>query len=434
MAGPVAAGSAPRAGRLPYAGRRMAEESPERMSEARLRTEVLIAGAGLTGLTAATAFASAGIDCRIVDPAAGGPRSDARTTAVTCGSQRLYAALGVWRALRARTQPIRRIRVAEDDVPLFLHFECDDLGEGPVGHIVRNDDLSGALRARLETLGVPPAACAVEAFEEQPGGVRTQLSDGSVIDSRILIGADGRASPVRDLAGIGTRTHAYRQTAMVCTIRHTEPHHDTAVERFFPAGPFAVLPMRGRRSAIVWTEPHRIAARLMQLPATDFQVELAARFDGMFGTPTVEGPPTAFPLSLVLAKRHVQGRVVLVGDAAHALHPIAGQGFNLGLRGVALLAELAADHVRLGLEPGDPRVLAEYAGRRRIDTATLVTVTDGVNRLFSNGLPGLGVVRALGLGMVNSFPPVKQALMRQAMGIAAGMAGPLPRLIRGEPI
>ena len=230
--------------------------------------------------------------------------------------------------------------MAEDDVPLFLHFECDDLGEGPVGHIVRNDDLSGALRARLETLGVPPAASAVEAFEEQPGWVRTQLSDGSVIDSRILIGADGRASPVRDLAGIGTHTHAYRQTAMVCTIRHTEPHHDTAVERFFPAGPFAVLPMRGRRSAIVWTEPHRIAARLMQLPATDFQVELAARFDGMFGTPDRgRGRRRHFPLSLVLARRHVQGRVVLVGDAAHALHPIAGQGFNLGLRGVALLAE-----------------------------------------------------------------------------------------------
>ena len=404
------------------------------MSEARLRTEVLVAGAGLTGLTAATAFASAGIDCRIVDPAAGGPRSDARTTAVTCGSQRLYATLGVWRGLRGRTQPIRRIRVAEGDVPLFLHFECDDLGEGPVGHIVRNDDLAGALRARLETLGVVPAAGAVEGFEERPGWVRTRLSDGSAIDSRILVGADGRASPVRDLAGIGRRTRAYRQTAMVCTVRHTEPHHGTAVERFFPAGPFAVLPMRGRRSAVVWTEPRRVAAGLMRLPAPGFQAELAARFDGMFGTPTVADPPKAFPLSLVLARRHVRGRVVLVGDAAHALHPIAGQGFNLGLRGVALLAELAADHVRLGLEPGDPRVLAEYARRRRLDTATLVAVTDGVNRLFSNGLPGLGVVRALGLGMVNAIPPAKQALMRQAMGIAAGMAGPLPRLIRGEPL
>ena len=404
------------------------------MSEARLRTEVLVAGAGLTGLTAATAFASAGIDCRIVDPAAGGPRSDARTTAVTCGSQRLYATLGVWRGLRGRTQPIRRIRVAEGDVPLFLHFECDDLGEGPVGHIVRNDDLAGALRARLETLGVVPAAGAVEGFEERPGWVRTRLSDGSAIDSRILVGADGRASPVRDLAGIGRRTRAYRQTAMVCTVRHTEPHHGTAVERFFPAGPFAVLPMRGRRSAVVWTEPRRVAAGLMRLPAPDFQAELAARFDGMFGTPTVADAPKAFPLSLVLARRHVRGRVVLVGDAAHALHPIAGQGFNLGLRGVALLAELAADHVRLGLEPGDPRALAEYARRRRLDTATLVAVTDGVNRLFSNGLPGIGVVRALGLGMVNALPPAKQALMRQAMGIAAGMAGPLPRLIRGEPL
>ena len=404
------------------------------MSEARLRTEVLIAGAGLTGLTAAAAFASAGIDCRIVDPAAGGPRSDARTTAVTCGSRRLYETLGVWRGLRARAQPIRRIRVAEGDVPLFLHFECDDIGEGPVGHIVRNDDLSRALRARLETLGVVPVASAVETFEERSGWVHARLGDGSVIESRILVGADGRASPVRDLAGIGKRTHAYRQTAMVCTVRHTEPHHDTAVERFYPAGPFAVLPMRGRRSAIVWTEPRRAAARLMRLPAPGFQAELAARFDGMFGTPTVEGLPQAFPLSLVLARRHVRGRVVLVGDAAHALHPIAGQGFNLGLRGVALLAELAADHVRLGLEPGDPGVLAEYAGRRRIDTATLVTVTDGVNRLFSNGLPGLGVARALGLGMVNSIPPAKQALMRQAMGIAAGVAGPLPRLIRGEPI
>ncbi len=404
------------------------------MSEAPLRTEVLIAGAGLTGMTLATTLASAGIDCRIADPAAGSPRRDARTTAITCGSRRLYEAIGVWRAVRARAQPIRRIRVAESDVPLYLHFESDDLGEGPVGHIVSNDDLSGALGSRLQRLGVVADAYAVESFEELPGWVRTRLSDGSAIDSRILVGADGRASPVRELAGIGKRTRAYGQTAMVCTIRHTEPHQDTAVERFFPSGPFAVLPLRGRRSAVVWTEPRSAARQLMQLPPADFQTELEARFDGMFGAPTVEGAPSAFPLSLVLARRHTRGRVVLVGDAAHALHPIAGQGFNLGLRGVALLAELAADHMRLGLEPGDPRVLAEFADRRRMDTASLVAVTDGVNRLFSNGLPGLGVVRALGLGMVNAIPPVKQALMRQAMGIASGIGTPLPRLIRGEPL
>ncbi len=399
-----------------------------------IRTEVLIAGAGLTGLTLASALASAGIDCRIADPAVDRPRRDARTTAVTLGSRRLFDALGVWPLLRKPAQPIRRIRVAENGVPLFLHFDCDAVGEGPAGYIVPNPDLADALAAALRRRGVRPDPGAVEAFEERPGWVRTRLRHGPVIDSRVLVGADGRESAVRGLAGIGRHVRDYRQTAVVCTVQHTDPHDDTAVERFFPGGPFAVLPLRGRRSAVVWTESHRAAARLMQLPAAEFEAELAIRFEDRFGLPTVETPPKAFPLSLVLARRHVRGRVVLVGDAAHALHPIAGQGFNLGLRGVAWLAELAADRVRLGLDPGAPQMLAAYARRRRIDTAQLVAVTDGVNRLFSNRWPGLGLLRALGLGMVNAVPPVKQAIMGQAMGVAPGWAGALPRLIRGHPL
>ncbi len=404
------------------------------MARETIRTEVLVAGAGLTGLTLAAALASAGIDCRIVDPAASRPRRDARTTAVTAGSRRLYETLGVWSALRAPAQPIRRIRVTEHDVPLFLHFDCDAIDAGPVGYIVPNDDLAGALSVVLDQQGVIADAEAVEAFEECPGWVRTRLRGGAVIESRLLVGADGRGSVVRGLAGIGRCVRDYRQTAMVCTVQHTRAHEDTAVERFFPAGPFAVLPLPGCRSAIVWTESRAAAEQFLQMAPARFQSALETRFDGVFGTPAVETPPAAFPLTLTLARHQVRGRVVLVGDAAHALHPVAGQGFNLGLRGVALLAELIADRLRLGLDPGDPRMLASYASRRRVDTATLTAVTDGVNRLFSNRWPGLGVVRALGLGMVNAFPAAKHALMRQAMGVAPGLAGPLPRLIRGDPV
>ena len=404
------------------------------MLETPVCTEVLIAGAGLSGLTLAASLASAGVNCRIVDPAAASDRRDARTTAIACGSRRLYETLEVWPHVRAQAQPIRRIRVAEDDLPLFLHFESDDVGSGPLGHIVPNDKFAAALRTQLADAGVEPDPCAVKAFEERTGSVRVWLDDGRSVDAKMLVGADGRKSAIRDLAGIGWRTHAYRQTALVCTVRHTAPHNDTAVERFLPSGPFAVLPMRGRRSAIVWTEPHARARRLLSLSRSAFQAELDERFGGMFGDPTVVGAVKAFRLSLVLARRHVSGRVALVGDAAHAIHPIAGQGFNLGVRGIALLAEMAADQVRLGLDPGDPRVLRSYEKRRRLDTAALVAVTDGVNRLFSNDVPGLSLMRALGLGTVNAMPALKQALMRNAMGIAAGIAGPLPRLIRGCPL
>ncbi len=404
------------------------------MTDAPERTEVLVAGAGLSGLTLAAGFASAGVQCMVVDPAAGAERKDARTTAIACGSRRLYEALEVWPAVRDDAQPIRRIRVAENDVPLFLHFETDEVGEGPAGHIVPNQSLHRALRSRLARSGVEAQACAVEGYTEQSGWVSVRLSDGRTIETRILVGADGRKSPVRDLAGIRAYHHAYRQTAMVCTVRHTAPHRDTAVERFLPSGPFAVLPLRGEKSAVVWTERSTDADRLMEMPRAAFQAELETRFADMFGEPTLEGEVQSFPLSLTLARRHVRGRVVLVGDAAHALHPIAGQGFNLGVRGIALLVELVADQIRLGLDPGDTRTLGTFAERRCLDTAALVTVTHSVNRLFSNDIPGLSMLRAWGLGTVNAMPFMKRLLMRNAMGVATGIAGPLPRLIQGQPI
>lgn len=405
---------------------------PRRRVAAPLGTEVLIAGGGLSGMTLAAALSSVEVECAVVDPAAGKSRKDARTTAIACGSRRIYEALGVWREVRAEAQPIRRIRVAEGDSPLFLHFEGDDLGEGPLGHIVPNETLRSALRAAVARAGVPVLGQAVETIEPGREGVRARLSGGRRVEARLVAGADGRNSRVRGLAGIGVRTRAYGQSAIVCEVEHEAPHRDTAVERFLPSGPFAVLPMKGRRSAIVWTEETEVAEALVTLSRARFTEELALRFGGVFGEPRLAGRPVLHPLALVLARRHVADRVALVGDAAHAIHPIAGQGFNLGLRGVALLTEMLADRVRLGLDPADAATLARFGRRRRIDVATMVAATDGLNRLFANRVAPLRALRTAGLGGVDRLPGLKRAFMRHAMGIASGPAGPLPRLVRGE--
>lgn len=355
---------------------------------------------------------------------------DGRTTAVAYGSMQVLRGIGVWSALATEAEPIREIRVADGGSPLFLHYDHRELGDEPLGYIVENRLLRQALFDRASalaplTLLAPLGAEAVEAIA---GGVTVRLSDGRTIRVALVIGADGRGSPLREAAGIRTFRKSYGQTAIVCTVRHEIPHHGVAVEHFRRAGPFAILPMTDNRSSIVWTERNADAPRLLALDEAGFTRELTLRFGDHLGALTVEGSRWSYPLSLMHAERYTASRLALIGDAAHVIHPIAGQGWNLGVRDIAVLAELLVDAARLGMDLGGAGLLERYERWRRIDNLTLTAVTDGLNRLFSNEVPPVKLIRDLGLATVNRAPRVKRFLMRHAMGLV----GDLPRLVRGE--
>jgi 2-octaprenyl-6-methoxyphenol hydroxylase len=256
------------------------------------------------------------------------------------------------------------------------------------------------------------------------------LADGSILRGALVAACDGRNSPLRRAAGIETLEWTYPQISIVCTVRHEKPHLGVAVEHFLPAGPFAILPMTERRSSIVWTERADLAPRLLALDAAGFAAELGRRFGDFLGALEVVGPRFSYALSLLHAERYAAPRLALVGDAAHVIHPIAGQGLNLGIRDVAVLAELVVDARRLGLDIADQGVLERYERWRRFDNVMLAAVTDGLNRLFSNAVPPVKLARDMGLAMVDRLPPVKRLLMRHAMGTV----GELPRLVRGEPL
>jgi 2-octaprenyl-6-methoxyphenol hydroxylase len=396
--------------------------------------ELLIVGGGLVGLLLGVACAGSGLRVALVDrqdPATmQGEAFDGRASAIAYGSSRVLEALGLWQRIAAEAEPILEIRVADGASPLFLHYDHRDLGEAPLGHIVENRVLR---RALFDAVRVLPrfelvAPLAVERVEASRDAIHAELADGRRLRARLVAAADGAASPLRRTAGIRTVEWRYPQTGIVTTVRHARPHHGIAVEHFLPAGPFAILPMTGNRSSIVWTERAEFAPRLLALSDTAFAAEVAARFGDFLGEVEPVGPRWSYPLGLMLAERYAATRLALVGEAAHLVHPIAGQGLNLGIRDVAALAELVIDWRRLGLDIGDDRLLRRYERWRRFDTLMLAAVTDGLNRLFSNRLAPLRLARDLGLAVVDRLPPVKRLLMRDAMGIA----GDLPRLVRGE--
>jgi 2-octaprenyl-6-methoxyphenol hydroxylase len=397
-------------------------------------SELIIAGGGLVGLTLATACAGAGLDVTVVDREDPAHMVDAafdgRTSAIALGSQRILAAIGLWDAIAGEAEPIHEIRVADGDSPFFLHYDHRELGAAPLGYIVENRVLRRALLAQSGTLPnlrhLAPRC--VASCERGAGGVTVALDDGGHLRGALLAAADGGASPLRRAAGIRTIEWRYPQTAIVCTVWHERPHLGIAVEHFLPAGPFAILPMTGDRSSIVWTERAALVPRLLALDTAAFHAELARRFGDFLGRIEVVGPRWSYPLSLMHAARYSADRLVLVGDAAHVIHPIAGQGFNLGLRDVAVLAELIVDARRLGLDIGNAETLARYERWRRFDSMALAAVTDGLNRLFSNTIAPLVWLRGAGLAAVNRLPPLRRFFMRHAMG----MVGTLPRLARGE--
>lgn len=415
------------------------------MEESEQRPDIVIAGAGLVGATLAVALGSAGLQVAVIDrmtaEAMTDLRFDGRTSAIAHGSQRALARLGVWPLVEAEACPIQTIRVSDGPSPLFLQFDPRDLRRGrdepaePFGYIVENRFLRAALHRRLAEM--PNVARLlpdeIAAVETDAGGVRLTLGSGAILRPALLAVAEGRQSSLRQTLGIGLRRFDYKQTAIVCSVRHQQPHGNAAQERFLPAGPFAMLPMTDdaeghHRSSIVWTEQQALAPLMLKLSPEEFGREISRRFGDYLGTVLPIGGRWSYPLSLQLADRYAVRRAVLVGDAAHGIHPIAGQGLNLGLRDAAALAEVVVDAARLGLDIGAANVLDTYTRWRRFDILTLATVTDALNRLFAIEAPPVRLARDLGLGLVNRAVPLKRVFMRHAMGAL----GDLPRLIRGE--
>ncbi len=397
--------------------------------------ELLIAGGGLNGLVLGIACSGAGLACAVVDRQ--DPNAmleaafDGRSSAIAYGSQQVLNALGLWPAIAAEAEPIREIRVADNNAPLFLHYDHRELGtDTPLGWIVENRVLRRTLIEHARSLPKLQllAPLEVKGVETTAGTATATLSDLRRITVTLVVAADGAHSPLRHAAGIRTIEWRYRQTAIVTTVAHERPHQGIAIEHFLPAGPFAILPMTGNRSSIVWTEHEPLAARIMALSEEDFAAELSARFGDFLGAVEQVAPRWSYPVGLMLAERYIDRRLALVGEAAHLIHPIAGQGLNLGIRDVAALAELIIDARRLGLDIGDDGLLRRYQQWRRFDAILLAAVTDGLNRLFSNSIAPLRMIRDLGLATVNRLPPIKRFLMRDAMGII----GDLPQLVRAS--
>jgi 2-octaprenyl-6-methoxyphenol hydroxylase len=401
----------------------------------RLDTDLAIVGAGMAGLTLAVAFARAGARVALIEKVRLADLSaaefDGRGSAIAAGSQRILAGLGLWERFADDAGPINEIRVADGASPLFLHYDHTELGEGPLGWIVENAVMRRAMADAVGDSDVEVRdGVSVTDATYGPDLAILGLDDGREIRARLVVAADGRDSPMRESAGIGAVRWRYAQTGIVCTVAHELPHHGIAHEHFLPAGPFAILPMTGNRSSIVWTERNELVPEIMALDDDGFADELRARFGRFLGEVTPGPRRWAYPLSVVHAHAYVAPRLALVGDAAHAVHPIAGQGFNLGLRDVAALAEVTVDTLRLGLDPGAEAPLARYEKWRRPDNMMMLAVTDVLNRLFSNDIAPVAQARDLGLAAVNRAPALKKVLMRHAMGLV----GDLPRLTRGEPL
>lgn len=389
-------------------------------------------GGGLTGLTQALAMAQAGLAVAVLDRAAPAVQReeafDGRVTSLAYGSYSMLERLGVWPALADQAEPILDIRVSDEGMPFYLHFDHRDVGDRPFGFMVENRFLRRALQDAVAASTVRwLAPVEVASVERLTGRVEARLADGRSVRAALVVGADGRDSQLRREAGIRCLSWRYGQTAIVTTVAHERPHDGVAKEHFLPAGPFALLPMTANRSALVWTEREGLAQTMLTLPDEAFNAEIQARAGDYWGAITAIGPRWSYPLGLQNAERYIDRRLALIGDAAHAMHPIAGQGLNLGLRDAAALAEVVVDAARLGLDIGDAAVMDRYQEWRRFDALTMLVMTDGLNRAFSNRSGLLRLGRGLGLGMINAWPQARRFFERHA----AALAGDLPRLIRG---
>ncbi|MEQ9449373.1 MAG: UbiH/UbiF/VisC/COQ6 family ubiquinone biosynthesis hydroxylase [Rhodospirillaceae bacterium] len=408
---------------------------------ARFDADVAVVGAGLVGGALACALARNGVRTVVLDRTApsamAAPAFDGRASAIALSGQRLLHAIGVWSHLENQAGPIREIRVSDGKSFFFLHFDHADVGDTPLGFMVENRHLRAAIATEMKRLGdklsvVTPAS--VETMSSATDSTELTLTNGRRITAELVVSAEGRTAALRQQAGIGVTGWTYPQAGIVTTITHDRPHHGIAHEHFLPAGPFAILPLPDdgdvHRSSLVWTERADAAASYMNLSDDAFLLEISERVGGFLGNLGMIGPRFSYPLGLQFAARYVSGRLVLVGDAAHSIHPIAGQGLNLGLRDVAALTEIIVEGKRLGLDAAYPDGMSRYERWRRSDNITMAAVTDVLNRLFSNDIGPVRLGRDLGLAMVNRMPPLKRLFMRHAMGTV----GDLPRLMRDEPL
>lgn len=399
--------------------------------------DVIIAGGGLNGTTLAVALSRYGLDVALADPRAPAAQSDpgfdGRSYALSVGSRNLLRALGIWAAVSDRAQPILDIRISdgragEGPSPLTLHFDHAEIEEGPMGHMVEDRHLRPALIDAAG--GVTRIASGVTGQSPGPGGVEVAFADGSTRRAAALLGCDGRATGVGRRAGIRRVEWSYGQTALVAAISHEHPHRGVAHQFFMPEGPLAVLPLSENRSSIVWTERGERARGIQSLPDADYLDVLRPRFGDFLGEIALEGTRFTYPLGLSLATRFAADRVALLGDAAHAVHPIAGQGLNAGLKDVAALAEVLVEARRRGEDIGRADVLARYERWRRFDAVQLALATDGANRLFSNDNPAIRLARDIGLAAVARMPVLRRGFIREA----AGLTGDRPALLAGRPL
>jgi 2-octaprenyl-6-methoxyphenol hydroxylase len=402
--------------------------------------DILIVGGGLNGPALALACANAGLTVTIIDRIGAHTLSDAgfdgRGYALSLSSQRLLKALGIWDVVRGHAQPILDVKVTDGKAgdgpaPFMLEFDHAETDDGPVGFMVEDRFLR---RALLDALATHPQITQIEgsvtAQNVDATGAQLTLSDGSTLSGRLIVGCDGRTSGTAERAGIGRTGWGYNQTALVCAIAHELPHNGCAHQYFMPAGPLAILPLPDNKSSIVWTEKASVAQGIQALSDEEYLAVLRPRFGDFLGDISLAGKRFTYPLNLTLANAFAADRVALVGDAAHGMHPIAGQGLNAGFKDVGALAEVLVEAQRRGEDIGRIDVLDRYQQWRRFDVASQALMTDGFNKLFSNDNPILRLGRDIGMGIVNALPSLRRAAMREA----AGVSGDLPKLMQGKPL
>ena len=398
--------------------------------------DILVGGGGYVGLSVAVSIKKAAphLSVMVVDAAPADTwKKDARASAIAAAASRMLDALGLWEKMLPEAQPINRMvitdsRTADPVRPVFLTFEGEAGPGEPFAHMVPNPAMIGPLLEAAKALGVElRSGTTIETFKTDARCATATLATGETLEARLLVACDGAKSKLRDIAGIKTVHWDYGQSGIVTTVEHERPHDGVAEEHFLPAGPFAVLPLPGNRSSLVWTERTDDADRLVAADDLLFEEELERRFGHKLGAIRPVGPRRAFPLGLTLARSFVANRFALAGDAAHGIHPISGQGLNLGFKDVAALAETIVDADRLGLDIGAMNVLERYEGWRRFDTFRMGVTTDVLNRLFSNDITPIRIARDFGLGLVDRMPALKNFFIRQA-SIATGAD---PKLLGG---
>ncbi|MCV2876258.1 UbiH/UbiF/VisC/COQ6 family ubiquinone biosynthesis hydroxylase [Rhodobacteraceae bacterium XHP0102] len=402
-------------------------------------TDILIVGGGLNGPTLALALAQAGFRSTVIDANARPKREaddfDGRAYALARASQKMLAALGIWDSVADQAQAISEIKASDGHAgrgaaPQFLHFQAAEMEEGPMGYMLEDRYLRRALIAAMEASDMITHLSDSTVVDQSTSGAAAEvtLADGRRLQARLLVGADGRTSGVAARAGIRRQGWDYGQTALVCAVAHELPHHGIAHQFFMPAGPLAILPLPGNRASIVWSEKTQRAAQIARGTDAEFLAALRPAFGDFLGEIELAGVRFSYPLKLTLAERFIGPRLALVGDAAHGVHPIAGQGLNLGLRDVGALAEVLHEARIRGEDITSELVLDRYQQWRRFDTTALALGMDTVNRLFSNDNPALRLIRDFGMGVVSATPALRRGFMRQA----AGLAGDMPKLLQGE--